>query len=226
MKLKTCPLYSFCFTIVFLFFWNISTFAAEQKCPESINNSYECAQYLEKKLNKKYPKLFSRNERKLTANLSALKQKTYIDSINDDVNGKWYSFVLYYPEIGFGLIEVQFYEGGTSYLLNLKTGKDFEIGGHPTISPDRRRIAVSNVDLESQYTPNILAVYEIKGDALITIFEEMPDNWGAGNVQWINNNDLSFTKYSLDSQLNTRKELKKLKKRVQDKTGKQVWIIE
>ncbi len=132
-----------------------TSFSAERKCPDSIHNSYQCSQYLENELAKDFPKLFSRDGLRLVISLTNGKKKTYVDipdEKNHGVEGKWFNLVQYYPEIGYALVAVQYYEGGTYYFVNLTTGKDKDIISNPVISPDRKRIAIANVDLESRYT--------------------------------------------------------------------------
>lgn len=181
-----------------LFLVNAASIAAERKCPKTIHNSYQCSQFLENQLAKDYPKLFSRAGLQLVISLANGKRKTYVDipdEKNHGVEGTWYNLVQYYPEIGYGLIAVQYYEGGTYYLVNMTNGKDKEIISSPEISPDRKRIAVANVDLESRYTPNILSVFELRPGGLVTEFLEKPDDWGPGNLRWVNNQEISFIQY-------------------------------
>lgn len=175
--------------------------AAEHRCPETIRNSYQCSQFLEKELIEDYPKLFSRSGAQLVIALPNGKKKTYVDfpdEKNHGVQGRWYNLVDYYPEIGYGLVAVQYYEGGTYYLVNVTTGKDEDIISIPHISPDKKRVAVANVDLESGYTPNVLSVFELGPDGLVKEFLETPDDWGAGDLQWKSNEEIAFTQYRLN----------------------------
>lgn len=185
-----------------LLFLVISTnIAAERRCPETIRNSYKCSQFLEKELIEDYPKLFSRSGAQLVIALPNGTKKTYVDfpdEKNHGVQGRWYNLVHYYPEIGYGLVAVQYYEGGTHYLVNMTTGKDEDIISIPHISPDKKRVAVENVDLESGYTPNVLSVYELGPDGLVREFFETSDDWGAGDLHWENNEEISFTQYRLN----------------------------
>ncbi|OGI48644.1 MAG: hypothetical protein A2151_09790 [Candidatus Muproteobacteria bacterium RBG_16_65_34] len=219
-----------CATTILVFCGGVASLAAERVCPKTIHNSYECAQFLEKELGKEYPTLFSRDGLKLMVKLIDGGEKTYIDSAhqNDDAKVTWYSFVQYYPEIGYGLIEVQFYEGGTRYLLNLRTGKDTDIVGDPILSPDKKRIAVSNVDIESRYTPNVLSVHEVRPNGLTTEFLEKPVDWGPGNLRWVTNQELLFIEYRFDPEppYKERKTPKTLKYRGTDNKGVAGWSIE
>jgi hypothetical protein len=206
--------------------------ADERKCPSTINNSYQCSKFLEKELARDYPNLFSRYGKSLVIALASGKKKTYIDILdkkNDGVDGIRYNFVQYFPEIGYGLIAVHYYEGGTRYLVNMTNGKDKDIISSPEISPDKKRIAVANVDFEAQYTPNVLSVFEIRPDGLVSEFHEKPDNWGPGDLRWKSNQEISFTAYRLKQNHDPNQPLvgtpKKLKYRAQGKKGV-MWAIE
>jgi hypothetical protein len=213
--------------VALLFFVGGTSVPAERQCPETIHNSYQCFQFLEKELAKDYPTLFSRTGTQLVIALANGEKKTYVDfpdEKNDGVEGKRYSFVQYYPEISYGLIAVQYYEGGTYYLVNLKNGKDKDIISSPVISPDRKRIAVSNVDLESQYTPNVLSVYSLRSNDLVTEFLERPADWGAGNLRWVTNEELSFIRY--DRNPNPPYEIIKTPKTLRYRKETNRWSIE
>jgi len=175
--------------------------AAERKCPATIHNSYQCSQFLETELAQEFPKLFTRAGLQLVISLANGRKKAYVDfpdEKNHGAEGKRYNFVQYYPEIGYGLIAVQYYEGGTYYLVNMTNGNDKDIISTPKISPDRKRIAVANVDLESRFTPNVLSVFELRSDGLVTEFLEKPADWGPGNLRWENNQEISFMQYQLN----------------------------
>ena len=211
-------------TTLFLSCGSIMCLAGERVCPETIHNAYEHAQCREKDLSKHYPGLFSRADLRLIVNLTNGGEKVYTD---DERKNLWYTFVAYYPEIGYGLIWAQFYEDGTNYLVNMRTGKDTDIVGDPILSPDKKRIAVSNVDLEAQYTPNVLSVYELRPDGLAVEFIEKPAEWGPWNLRWVTNQEISFIKYSFDSEspYKVREIPKTLKYVKTNKNGTGKWII-
>lgn len=222
--------------VALLVFASGTSNAAERKCPETIHNSYQCSQFLEKELTKEHAKLFSRTGSQLLISLANGTKKTYIDfpdEKNHGVEGKWYNLVQYYPEIGYGLIAVHYYEGGTYDLVNMTNGKDEEIISSPEISPDRKRIAVANVDLESRYTPNVLSVFELRPDGLVTEFLEKPVDWGPGNLRWENNQEISFIQYRLNPKFDPKQPdkflvgtPKKLKHRRPHSNDTAKWTIE
>ncbi|MGV3742613.1 MAG: hypothetical protein ACO1NO_09925 [Burkholderiaceae bacterium] len=186
---------------VLLFITSGLVIPAERQCPTTIHNSYQCSQYLERELAKEYPTLFSRQAQQLTISLLNGRKKTYTDipdAPNYGANGKWFTLVQYYPEIGYALLGVQYYEGDTYYLVNLKTGEETNIVSYPVLSPDRKRIAVANVDIVSGYTPDFLAVYELQPSGLKTEFYAKPDDWGADSVRWVSNDEISFIQYRLN----------------------------
>jgi hypothetical protein len=62
------------------------------------------------------------------------------------------------------------------------------------LSPDERRFAVWNVDIEAEYTANVLAVYRVTADGLVNEFLANPDNWGPNDVVWEGNDVIRFSR--------------------------------
>lgn len=184
--------------LVALVFCGRAPQAAANDCPNG--NLFRCAKNFEAKLSREHPELFSRSGSKLVVTLRNGSKKTYINTADneDPVTGKWYNFVQYYPEIGYALIAIHYYEGGAYYFVNLSSGKESEIAAFPVLSPDRKRIGVANTDLAAYFTPNILAVYALNQNGLVTEFIEKQDDWGAENIRWITNEELTFTKNTPD----------------------------
>lgn len=184
----------FFFIFIALVFCGGAPKAAANDCPHG--NLFRCAENFEAKLSKAHPEIFSRSDSKLVVTLRNGSKKTYTDTADneDQVTGKWYNFVQYYPEIGYALIAIHYYEGGAYYFVNLSSGNEFKVAAFPVLSPDGKRIGVANTDLEANFTPNILAVYALNQNGLVTEFIEKPKDWGAESIRWITNEELSFTK--------------------------------
>lgn len=180
------------------------------QCPYS--NSHQCAQFLEAYSAKTHPELFSRTKGRLAIPLKNGNSKTYEDmpdEVNFGAKGEWYNFVRYYPAIGYGLISVQHYEGSKYFFLNMATGDQFRLDAVPEVSPDKKRIAVGNFD-ESDYTPNMLAVYLLRGNDLQVEFMARDMKWGAANIQWLGTRNVAFTRLALDANMKTIKTRSKL----------------
>ncbi len=201
-------------------------YAEQRICPSTIENSYKCAKYAEKALSKQYPTLFKRINDKLIISLSNGNKKVYINTNQEEGSGAGYSFVQYYPDIGYGLVDRQEWEGGWQLLVNLKNGKELSLTNRPTLSPDKKRLAVTNVDLESHYTKNKLAVYRLEPSGVVTEYVQTPTDWGADSERWISNTEISFVKYTGSSMDNGLEKKMKLKYYNNPNTGKGTWRIE
>lgn len=174
-------------------------------CPDTIRNSHNCAIYLENRLLQENNKLFLRQGNTLIIKLRNGKEKIYVDKDKDD-HSKSFNFVKYFPEIDYGLVHVQYYEGDTYFIINLLNGKDKDIQGFPLLSPNKKRFAVYSKDLDAGYNPNILAVYRVGIDYLFLEFKEEPKEWGPSSLRWIQNDQISFKKdsYRIKEQKNLK----------------------
>ncbi len=51
--------------------------------------------------------------------------------------------------------------------------------------------------MEAGYTPNVLAVFKLQPDGLVEEYRVTPEDWGAGDINWVNNGEISFVEYRL-----------------------------
>lgn len=205
----------------------VTAAAVEGECPDTIHNTYRCAQFLENDLAKRHPRLFSRAGSQLVIRLKNGETRTYVDfpdEAHHGAGGRWYSLAGYYPEIGYALVAVQYYEGDTYYLISVTTGKEENIASAPVISPDRKRIAVANVGLPSGYTPNALSVFKLRPGGLIKEFFEAPDDWGPGDLRWVSNEEITFTQYRVNPDYSAADDLVGAPRKLIYRPGK--WHIE
>lgn len=172
---------------------------AEPICPTHTQNYHECALYRESAILQAHPRLFVRKDGSLTVRLLNGKalhfQDVPADSEGqnaDDVVG--YAVVKYFSDIKYALISLAYWEGNSYCLLNVANGAKTPVGGDAILSPDKRRIAVWNMDIEAGYSPNILGVYRISNKEPIQEFLVKPNDWGAEAVAWKNSKTLEFSK--------------------------------
>ena len=164
--------------------------------------SARAAEECEASVEKNAPGLFVRRGHQLIVHLANGKSRTYRDVVPDEQHESQiilYRFVRHYPEVGYGLIAADYYEGGGHYLLNLRTGAQVGTTGNPILSPDRVRFAVANADVELHYRPNELKVYRIEPARLVVEFDAKPKDWGAEELKWRTNDELFFTETRFDS---------------------------
>lgn len=124
------------------------------------------------------------------------------DSAPDTPTGVWHSYRAYLPSISYHVVEVQFYEGGTYLLVNATSGKTTFSNGLPIVSPDNRRIAAGNVDLEAEYSPTTLQVWRLESDSLALEWEHdflaggpaTDSTWGPSELRWLAPTEIRLTK--------------------------------
>ena len=104
----------------------------------------------------------------------------------------------YLPDIGFHLVEVGYYEGGTWLLVNAETTDMTILHGPPTVSPGRTRFAVTSVDLVAGYDENVVQVWRIRGGTpQLEWGLDGGDLWGASTPVWAGEDVLDFTRHRL-----------------------------
>ncbi len=158
------------------------------------NNTHQTAHSIELAMSQKMPKHF---ERKLDKLIIYLENSKSVSLNNENENSdlcKFYSYLIYIPEINSHLIEEQWYEGSQEVLVNNLSGKIQKIWGFPIISPDKKRFFVVNKCLFSGYSNNGIQIYKVMPDQYIKEYEE-ETNWGPGKAKWVNNKTIVIEKF-------------------------------
>lgn len=187
-------------------------------CPESIENFYECQQYVENKVVTSFPKSFTRTGEKLTVKLSNGHTLTFKNAQPNASPEAYvdYALVKYFPDINYSVIYKQYYEGGSYDLIDMASGKVLEIWGNAELSPDKRRLAVFNW---FEQRPLGFAIYLVTDNGLVQEFksEEL-----AMQAKWENATTIDVHLY--DEVNGDRKAIAKLKDAIQGK--KNEWEFE
>ena len=126
--------------------------AAQYACPDQGRfwDPNKCISFLEQRVLKRFPGLFRRNGQRLVVPFANGKQRVFVSGEREkghEDSSIGYTFLDYFPKIGYGLVGVGYYEGSTDLLVNMKTGESTDIAGHPVFSPDGFRFAVAK-DIE------------------------------------------------------------------------------
>jgi len=169
---------------------------------QGINNSYQCAQAIEKHLLADGGRGVARRGAELAIPLLNGDTLALRDSTPDTPTGVWHSYRAYLPSIGYHVVEVQYYEGSTYLLVNGTSGKKTFSNGLPVVSPDNRRIAAGNVDLEAEFSPTTLQVWRLERDSLALEWEHdflaggaaTDTTWGPSEVRWLTPTEIHVTK--------------------------------
>ena len=147
-----------------------------------------------------HPELFERNGLELTVR-TRVGHKTYIDELDSEgQKAHRYLLINYYPEIDHVVLYAGYPESPWFIILNAASGVETKVKGHPMLSPDKKRFAISHVDLEFN-DDSVLKVYRISGEALELEFDtteqDSPLAWGPSGTRWATPTELVFTKTRL-----------------------------
>lgn len=182
--------------------------AEHQGCPNSIENSYECAQYLERGvITKSDSKLLLRDEKSLIVFLRNGAKRIYKDA-GEGTDVKRFSVVQHLKETEHVVIHIQYWENDSHLLLDLRTGKEYQIDGNPTLSPDSKRIAVIRMDDVAGRNPNSVAIFRFVDGNLVQEYRLTPD-WGPSNLRWLSSNKIILVKNIIDTSTGAYKVIKR-----------------
>jgi len=169
----------------------ISNASRDTSCPE-LENTYICAQALEKKLIFREPLIISRKDTTLSIKSSANQHYSLKDIDSDPDNEKHYVAVGISSDKRFIALVVQYFEGNSWGIFDRSSNKFIETCGYPLYSPDRQYIAFAEINLWSDFSPNCLDIYEVKINALVKVFSAEPTDWGPEAANWSSSRTLSF----------------------------------
>jgi hypothetical protein len=84
------------------------------------------------------------------------------------------------------VIDVGYYEGGSTLLVSDGTGRQFWTIGAPIVSPDSQSFLTWAFDVESGEDPNGLQIWRIDADSLTMVLNLEPDlSWGPSGPRWL-----------------------------------------
>ncbi len=176
-------------------------------CPDQINNAGQCADYKEQLLIKKYPLVVSRIEDVL---LVSTQKGNQVELKNDSWH---YHAIGFIEQANLVLVRIQYWEGNSHLLVDTEYGYKKEIYGFPTFNKNYTQFATTDYDLEASYNPNILGIYKKYASWKLEYFIS-PDSWGSDTPEWVDDNNLIFTKVSLSNNFENKREKYMLTKRV------------
>jgi len=141
-----------------------STVVAQMPCPQTASDWQQCEKLVEKRLLKKFPRLFHRDGQKLVLRFSDVSPETFVDG--ETVKG---------------------YE--SSYAVSMKTSLHINILDTPVFSPDEMHFGVGR---EDGFGLNSFAVYRVGREEVIREYFEQSATWVAQDVRWRDNATVSF----------------------------------
>lgn len=107
-----------------------------------------------------------------------------------------YRYDRFLPEIGFHLVELSFYEGGSYVLVDARTTDQTMVIAPPVVSPGRTRFAAAMVDLWAGYDYNGIQVWRLgEGGPRLEWEIGGGDQWGASGIAWASEEALDFNRH-------------------------------
>lgn len=164
-----------------------------QKLCTATHNVFECDRVVEAyQLQHGLGRYAARKGKSLTIQLKSktvvLQDKEYADDVAaDDVI--LYSYIDYLPSVGLHVIEIAYYEGTATLVIQHESGEKAYPSGFPVVSPDRQRFVATSCDLEAEYDPNNIQVWGLqKGKLVREWWSGELEGWGPKGAQWLDAN--------------------------------------
>ncbi|WP_027360349.1 hypothetical protein [Desulforegula conservatrix] len=111
-----------------------------------------------------------------------------------------YAFISHMKDIGYFLVLVGGWEGHEFLLVSVRAGNEISLEGRPIVSPDKKRLAASSIDLEAGYLSNSIQIWNIETSSPKIEFEtDFGEKCGPSDLKWINNQSLKFIRNTLES---------------------------
>jgi hypothetical protein len=174
---------------------NIPVIALEEQYCKGIQNTYDCAQTIERH---KLTELYSSANKNLVSRqlkLNLKNKQTKLIEENPE-KGPFYNFREYFKEIGYLVFHIQKFEGDAYSMISESSAKEFILPGVPILSPNAKKLIATSYDLIAGYDPNSIQVWRISATDMtreMTLDPE-PVNWGPSDASWIDDQTIYFTK--------------------------------
>ncbi len=153
-----------------------------------IDNSYECAQAIERHQLQK-PELASAairagaSLRLQLRNGRSLSVKDF-QKRGDEASVVKYSFRGYLRDIGYFLLHRQFYEGDDYLMIQDSTGRKFELQDLPVVSPDKLRVVTASDGISGGYNANAVQIWRLSRRGMVLEQTIAPKGWGPSDAEW------------------------------------------
>ena len=172
----------------------------------TIDNSYKCAQAIERRWLDSGKPMITRDSTVLTIRLQngALVQLT--DSAENNPKTTWHSYVNFLPSIGYHVIELQYWEGSAYLLLSAATVNSTTAYGPPVVSPDRSHLIAVAEQLESWYGPTGIQIWRVIDGGLDLEWDHRTVEygawtdaaWGPRDPQWVTESRVRVKRVTID----------------------------
>jgi len=93
----------------------------------------------------------------------------------------------------YDLVEVRYYER-RQYLIIDRTGRhQRHLVGEPVVSPDRRRVVATSLDLVAAISPNALEIWRLEDQFPTLELSIGSEEWGPSDATWVDAATIAFT---------------------------------
>ena len=120
-----------------------------------------------------------------------VRSPTVKERIVDDKDSERLYYLGLLERPSYYILFVQYYEGGAIRAVSTRSGWTGIIDNMPVPSPNALHVAVSSYGGLGRYDSNRLTIWRVVGDALEKEWSIEPDQWGPGEIRWLDNNRLS-----------------------------------
>lgn len=147
--------------------------------------------------------LLKRNADTLLFSLTNGQTMSMVNKVNqDDEDYAGYTYAGYFPAIHRLGVIATYYESGNYLLVNPANGDTLHTWGAPVVSPDKKYLLCTSMDLAAGFVPNGFQLFSYENDQVKMIGEIEINNWGPGEVKWMDRNTLLATYIFLDNDMN------------------------
>ncbi len=174
-----------------------------QKLCTATHNVFECDRVVEAyQLQHGLGRYAARKGKSLTIQLKSktvvLQDKEYADDVAaDDVI--LYSYIDYLPSVGLHVIEIAYYEGTATLVIQHESGEKAYPSGFPVVSPDRQRFVATSWGQPSNFNPTDIQIWRIqKGKMVREWWSGELEEWGPKGAQWLDANRIRIEKVCLN----------------------------
>jgi hypothetical protein len=161
-----------------------------------LENSYDCAQAVERAQLPKYPRQVVRQKGELRLTLKTGKTVVLKDSeekVGETVSKFiFYSFREHLKNIGYFLVHTQFWEGDGYLMINDRTGRQYRIHDLPILSPDQQRLAT--ISFSVAYNPSDIQIWRLTPVSMTLEWSLEPEDWRPSGGVWLDNDTLTLVK--------------------------------
>ncbi len=107
---------------------------------------------------------------------------------------KEYAYRFYLEKIGYFVFRIQRFEAGNFILMNDKFGYVMPVYGMPKLSPNLKKLVVTNADGDAGFEFNGIQLFDITEEGINPepLFEEQFDNFEPHNPIWLDHKTIEF----------------------------------